>query len=380
MMRIDSMKIEQMKRKARRIRRSHGTLDKPLPTLLILAWLYGGVCLHCDGEGIILTNPIVSATSEGFMVVMKFDYNTGPNGETNQVLLCRESLVGFQCLRKWISAGTFQSGEFIQSANNPRFFEEVLSVSNDHFFNAIFPTENFLEYQSQVGLKEESSAPGRVNYLVSNYRSERRLYHMLSGTGLASVTNIGKDLGGGRYLVGTYTSTNAVMETHSDPKNGLLSYEIRTPSGGIEKSEYKLMPNALNAMQPFAKLRSGLLASAGEDTWSTYLAAEFYHVDSSFPRLEELHKQICQLATNKHNFRTWEVLSNGTIYAVSKSGELKPLSKPQPVLPNSATRTRTSWARVLLLVACFGSLAVFVSVHLSQKRSNRRSKKQQNIQ
>ena len=282
--------------------------------------------IAADG-GIPLSNPVVPATSKGFIVAMRFDHYTGPNGENHQVLLCRQDSVGFQCLRKWISAEEFQSGDLIQRAKNPGYFEEVLSVSNGHFFNAIFPTANILEYHSQVGLKEVSSAPGRGNMLVRNYRNERQLYRMLCGSGLASVTNISRVLGGGRYLVETHTSTNAVMETHSGPLGGLLSFEIRNPNGEVEKSEYTPMPNPSDTTKPFAELRSGRVPAAGGNTWSTYLDAKFYHVDNSFPRLDELHKHTYQVATSNHNFSNWDVLTNGSVYSVSKSGELKPLQR-----------------------------------------------------
>jgi len=286
------------------------------------------------GGGIPLSNPIVPATSNGFIAVMRFDHNTGPNGETHQVWLCRQTGAGFQTMQRWISADEFQSGGLIEQAKDPGFFDEVRSVSNGHFFSAIFSTENFLEYHSQVGLKEETSAPGRANMLVRSYRTERQLYQMLCGSGLASVTNISRDLGGGRHLVGTDSSTKAVMETHSEPHAGLLSFEVRHPNGDVEKSEYKLMPNPAGATKPFAELRSGRGSVPGGDTWNTYLDAKFYHLDSSFPRLEELHNHIYQVATSNHNFSNWNVLTNGKIYSVSIFGELVPLvpqHKPRPV-------------------------------------------------
>ena len=253
------------------------------------------------GGQIPLSNPIVPATSNGFIVVMRFDHNTGPNGGNHQVWLCRQTAAGFQTLRRWISADEFQSGGLIEQAKDPGFFDEVLSAANGHFFRAIFSAEDFLEYHSQEGLKEETSAPGRANMLVRSYRTERQLYQMLCGSGLASVTNISRDLGGGRYRVGTYSSTKAVMTTHSEPRAGLLSFEVRHPNGDVEKSEYKLMPNPAGATKPFAELRSGRGSAAGAGTWNTYLDAKFYHVDSSFPRLEELHNQIYQVATSNHN-------------------------------------------------------------------------------
>lgn len=339
--------------------------------MAMLILLSGGAQLECSGAEITIANPLFPAKSEGFVAIMRSDRNTGPNGEHHQILLCRESSMGFQCLRKWLTTNEFHSVGLIHQARNPTFFDEVVSVWKDHFVRVIFSTDDFLEYRSPLGLQGELSAPGRGNMLVRNCKNERRLYLMLRSTGLAGLTNISTDLGGGRYLVATYASSNAVMETHSDMSNGILSFEIHAPNGAIEKSEYTLMPSSLDPEKPFASLRSGQAARATAEVWrNTHLAAEFYPVDSSFPRPEDLHTQICEVATRNHGFRNWNIITNGRIYAVSKSGQLKPILKPQPQLvsPQHATL-----ARVLLLVTSLGGLAILIFIHLSLQRIIKRT-------
>ena len=136
----------------------HGKIiarELPLVILAMLLLLLGGAQLRCSGEAISIANPIFPTTSEGFVAVMKSDRDTGPKGENHQVLLCRESSMGFQCLRKWLTMNDFQSAGLIQQASNPTFFNEVVSVWKDHFVSVIFSTDDFLEYRSPVGWQRE---------------------------------------------------------------------------------------------------------------------------------------------------------------------------------------------------------------------------------
>ena len=145
----------------------------------------------------------------------------------------------FQCFRRWLSAKEFEDGQCVGLAKDPLYFDEVLSVTNDHIFSIIFSTNNLLEYRSpSAGIEEEANGSSKANMLIRAYKAERRLISLVCGTGITSITNIAADLGEGRFSVATYTTTNAIMRTHSDPDSKRIFFELFDGDQVIERSNW----------------------------------------------------------------------------------------------------------------------------------------------
>ena len=313
---------------------------------------------------------------KGMVVLLRYDNSKGPAGETHQLLVFREDLTGFQCLRRWISAEEFESRKCVESAKNPLYFDEVLSAYGNHVFKAIFSGQNLLEYQTELpNVEEESIATGKHNMLVKNYSNEHRLYSVLCGTGIPSVTNVVGSLDDEKFLVGTYTSPNAVMTSHTEPASGLRSFQLYNKNGlVVQRSEYRTLSNGDDFRKPVCELKTEKLSADG-NSWMPFLQAQFFRLDEEFPSLAQLHQNTYGSATGPARFQNWHVITNHGILAVAKSGQLKPFVKPLPGRNSSLLGSKAKVVRVAIMITFLLGLIALIRIGLFRKPQSKNTKK-----
>lgn len=327
---------------------------------LISCWLFI-IAFSAYGfnvQGASVSNHFYSSNDISVMVLMRHDFNTGPDGETCQLLLYRETPVGFQSLRKWLSPSQYTNSVMHLLAKDVMLFDEALSVHGGHFVSVHFQTKNLLEWHApNSNAVEELGNISNNSMVARRFRSERALWMTLTGCGIAAVSNVVRQLDTGDYLVKTYSGTETVLR--SDSSSGSLIYWF--DDGKFhERSSFSPEMSSTSKSERVIVLRSERKASTKQDAWNHYLEAKLFQFPDEMPPIDILHKEIYHLATN--GLWNWNIYSNKVFLAVDKIGGLQPgvraLKRNESEAPVSSNRRNFIRAIMVLSLLCVVGLLI----------------------